>query len=514
MANETLKITITADNKEAVNNLQQTITATNNLGNAFKSIPNSGNQAALALNNLSRIAQDAPFGFIGISNNINPMLESFQRLKETTGSTTGALKSMVSSLAGPAGVGLAVGALTSIIVAFGPEITKYIQQISAADMAQRKMSDAFAKATGNAEAEGDKLTILSGIVKDTTLSTNERTAALSQLQNTYKGNIELQKLDINDGARLEIVINSITEALKRKALSQAFATLIAEEEGKKARLQLDTLAEMRDKVGAAEASYIFLKAALTNASGEMASLEYNTKITNSALGQHQEEVAQTDKNITVLKSKLTDLTREQIKNGDATTTSTTAIKAQSGEVSNYLKELEAYIRAEKEITRPTRAQNRKAVIMPYELNKEKTDKLSKDVPAWYTDTQNDIAAKAAKDQETLNTQLQLSAELTAVVSAGFNNVFETFVNGGDIGKALEESFKRIAIQLVEMVAQALIFKAILTALGVGATPLGAAALDSGMGFSGGGGLLGQFLLKGSDLVLATQRANTNLNLRR
>jgi hypothetical protein len=126
---------------------------------------------------------------------------------------------------------------------------------------------------------------------------------------------------------------------------------------------------------------------------------------------------------------------------------------------------------------------------------------------------NEQTSVAAQDLETLNTQLKLSAELTSVVASGFNNVFETFVNGGDIGKALEESFKRIAIQLVEMVAQALIFKAILTALGVGATPLGAAALDSGMGF-GGGGLLGQFLLKGSDLVLATQRANSNLNLRR
>jgi len=513
MANETLKITITADNKEAVNNIQQTITATNNLGNAFKNIPNSGNQAALALNNLSRIAQDAPYGFIGISNNINPMLESFQRLKETTGSTTSALKSMISSLAGPAGIGLAVGALTSIIVAFGPKITQFIGQISEADLAVRKMNDGIAKAAGSAQAEADKLNILTAIVKDNTLSTNERETALKQLQNTYKGNIELQKLDISDGARLEVVINGITEALKRKALAQAFATLIAEEEAKKARLQLDSLAEMRDKVGAATAAWTFIKAAIGNASGAMASVQYNTEITNKALSQHQEELLGVDKNINILKTNLTDVTREQIKYKDSTTLSTTALKAQSEETNNFWHELENQIRAEKEIARPTRAQNRKAVIMPYELNREKTDKLSKDVPAWYTDTQNDIAAKAAKDQETLNTQLKLSAELTSVVASGFNNVFETFVNGGDIGKALEESFKRIAIQLVEMVAQALIFKAILTALGVGATPLGAAALDTGIGF-GGGNLLGQFLLKGSDLVLATQRANSNLTLRR
>jgi hypothetical protein len=46
--------------------------------------------------------------------------------------------------------------------------------------------------------------------------------------------------------------------------------------------------------------------------------------------------------------------------------------------------------------------------------------------------------------------------------------------------------------------------------GLGLSPdlLGAAS------FGQGGGLTGEFLLKGSDLVLATQRANNNLNLRR
>ena len=35
------------------------------------------NTASQSLINLGRVAQDAPFGFIGIANNINPLLESF-----------------------------------------------------------------------------------------------------------------------------------------------------------------------------------------------------------------------------------------------------------------------------------------------------------------------------------------------------------------------------------------------------------------------------------------------------
>jgi hypothetical protein len=73
------------------------------------------NQAAQSLQNLSRIAQDAPFGFIGIANNINPLVESFGRLKAETGSTGGALKALVSGLSGPAGLGLAFGVVTAAI---------------------------------------------------------------------------------------------------------------------------------------------------------------------------------------------------------------------------------------------------------------------------------------------------------------------------------------------------------------------------------------------------------------
>jgi hypothetical protein len=71
------------------------------------------NQAAFALQNLGRVAQDAPFGFIGIQNNLNPLLESFQRLKAESGSTGGALKALTSSLTGAGGIGLALSVVTA-----------------------------------------------------------------------------------------------------------------------------------------------------------------------------------------------------------------------------------------------------------------------------------------------------------------------------------------------------------------------------------------------------------------
>ncbi len=73
------------------------------------------NQATQSLTDLSRIVQDAPYGFIGIANNINPLIESFGRLKAESGSTGGALKSLIGSLSGPAGLGIAFAAISTAI---------------------------------------------------------------------------------------------------------------------------------------------------------------------------------------------------------------------------------------------------------------------------------------------------------------------------------------------------------------------------------------------------------------
>jgi hypothetical protein len=100
--------------KNTTEALKSTATEAKKTGDALKSNLNAGAaQAGQSITNLSRIAQDAPFGFIGIANNINPLVESFGRLKAETGSTGGALKALVSGLSGPAGLGLAFGVVTA-----------------------------------------------------------------------------------------------------------------------------------------------------------------------------------------------------------------------------------------------------------------------------------------------------------------------------------------------------------------------------------------------------------------
>lgn len=104
---------INAQIKDAKNNLTQLKTAVKDTGQSFASaVPNVAN-AGNTLTQFSRIAQDAPYGIIGIGNNITATAESFTYLKQQTGSTSGALKALGSSIMGTGGILLGVSLLTT-----------------------------------------------------------------------------------------------------------------------------------------------------------------------------------------------------------------------------------------------------------------------------------------------------------------------------------------------------------------------------------------------------------------
>ena len=116
----------------------QVSNAVNKAEQSLKKLTPASNQATLAMTNLGRVVQDAPFGFIGIANNLNPLLESFQRLKATTGTTGGALKALGSSLIGPAGLGIAISAASSFLVLFGDRLFKSSKAASEAENNYKK----------------------------------------------------------------------------------------------------------------------------------------------------------------------------------------------------------------------------------------------------------------------------------------------------------------------------------------------------------------------------------------
>jgi hypothetical protein len=103
--------------------------------------------ATYALSNVSRVAQDASYGFIGIANNLNPLLESFQQLSKKTNGTGGALKAMAAGLTGPAGIGLALGVASSLVISFGDELSDFAnKKLSGVTQAMKLESAVFKEA--------------------------------------------------------------------------------------------------------------------------------------------------------------------------------------------------------------------------------------------------------------------------------------------------------------------------------------------------------------------------------
>lgn len=160
----------------------------NMAASALSKLPKSSNAATLSLLNLGRVAQDAPFGMLGIANNINPLLESFQRLRAQSTSTGGALKSLAGSLIGGGGLGLAVSVVTGLMSFFAlrsrsakEETEKQNVVVEEAKKKQQELAQAFDKAAGSIVSQAKDIQNLRDILLSTTSAASDLTQATVNL---------------------------------------------------------------------------------------------------------------------------------------------------------------------------------------------------------------------------------------------------------------------------------------------------------------------------------------------
>lgn len=185
--------------------------------------------------------------------------------------------------------------------------------------------------------------------------------------------------------------------------------------------------------------------------------------------------------------------------------------------------------------------------------------------------QKDILNAATGMQE-FNLALKDTEEIMGVVGPAIDNLFAAMQNGADLGAALGDMFTKLGEDILKAAIKALLFQVILSAVSGGVAPAGAGGgfgdiFGKLLGLGGGhakggvvtgpqgghiellhgteailtpaqmsglvrnsmnagaitsmgnnaqeqGGQQGEFLLRGNDLVLALQRSNVALNLRR
>lgn len=209
------------------------------LGGSFQKdlvpkVANGGN----ALMQFSRIAQDAPYGIIGIGNNITATVEAFGHLQKSTGSAGGALKAIASSIVGSGGILLAVSLLTTGLT--------YMSQKGLT------VGDVFNKLTGNfdkARAAAQELNVEAvkgsadqvasmnayvAVASNVNLSMSDRLIAVQKLQSEYPayfGNLTKEQiLNGNVGTAVREVTKALIAKAKAAALTDRIVKLAEEEE--------------------------------------------------------------------------------------------------------------------------------------------------------------------------------------------------------------------------------------------------------------------------------------------
>jgi hypothetical protein len=236
--------------KDAKANLNSLKTSVKDTGQTFASAAPKVANAGNTLTQFSRIAQDAPFGIIGIGNNITATAESFANLKNQTGSTGGALKALASSLAGTGGILLGVSLLTTGLtllsqsgLTVGDVIDKITGNFDEFGATIKKISIDAAKSSGQ-EIAG--LNALVSVAQDEVNSRKDRLIAVEELQSKYPGYFaNLTKEQILTGD-LTAVTKELSKAIIARAEASAIADKIGELAAKKLDLQIQKEKELID----------------------------------------------------------------------------------------------------------------------------------------------------------------------------------------------------------------------------------------------------------------------------
>jgi len=212
---------------------------------------------ASAMTAFSRTVQDAPFGIMGVSNNITNLTEQFGYLKNKTGSAGGALKAMIRDMKGFGGITLGISIVTSLMLVFGDRLFKAKDKAKELKEEQEKLTqsledyvnglDSVNKASLKGEKSAQKELVTLGLLKsqieNTTLSTNKRKGAIEALRKKYPDylkNMSDEKI-LNGG--LASTYDTLTTSILKRAKATAATNIIIKNSEKLLILESQIAAE-------------------------------------------------------------------------------------------------------------------------------------------------------------------------------------------------------------------------------------------------------------------------------
>ena len=194
----------------------------------------SGNSAMTAF---SRTIQDAPFGIMGVSNNITNLTEQFGYLKNKTGSAGGALKAMLRDMKGFGGITLAISLATSLMLVFNKEIKNAFK-------VSNKLTEAIKKTSESMGNEISALKLLTKSLIDENTSKETKLKIIEKLNKKYPkhfGFLKNEKLNIS---KVTAAYNLQKRAIIGLGITKALEAQKAPEYAKLAELELKSAADL------------------------------------------------------------------------------------------------------------------------------------------------------------------------------------------------------------------------------------------------------------------------------
>lgn len=489
----------TAQGSDSFNRINRAIEATKSridlLGkvDSFQHLKRGGDQATQSLINLSRVAQDAPYGFMGIANNLNPLLESFQRLKAETGTTKAAFGALVSGLTGPAGIGLALGVVSSLIVTFGDKLFNSKQGIDANTLALEKFrieGEAASKMVDNLMASLDRTNRVAKLNLEANIGSGDqadlmdlRARSIQQRSITTAAEAALKRLnkiksDVGDQLR------GLLTPEQQRAMSDGLLGAFVEDLSKDAKKTYDAFkeAEKNAEKGIEDLRESGVKQEEIYAQIRLLKRNINEKSQKEAEDAHKKELAeqkkQEEEREKLRQKELENLIRHQMLRFN--------LENQEGPLEGI-----------------------KAPAFDRKPSKAMTDAVEMRVPVILVpDGEVDIeklglainkALDKMTDQQKFEKKLeQMKASIKSfgdylgdTLGKAFADVFDAIIDGEDPLKAflnsLKQTVKQVASELIATYIRVAIFKALASpATGGGSAASGAAGLLKILGFAKGG----------------------------
>jgi hypothetical protein len=504
-----------------------------------KTTTDSG-KATLALSNLGRVASDAPFGFIAIANNIEPLIQSFQSVRKESGSVGGTLKALGASLAGPGGLllgfTLVSSAITVAIQKYGSLGGALDALFGKTDVLNKEVLDAAksyekfneqlkttesiqGQAAGGTQGEISRVQALANIVNSTTASYLQRNNALKELANinkTYFGNLDDESIKLG---KLTEAVDAYTRANVQAAISKAFESEIAAtsvELSKQERVlgklitRLGETATAQNKVSqtlpglaqAAEQSRI--GSAAINATE--AYIQQNTTVNElrSRIKELNGELTKSVTSYNAITAPINAANAATQNNTTVTNTNTTAINKQATALQKAEEARKASLAA---ILSEAGQRQTLDFTSFFDLDpaaaREKYAKLFAPVGSAFQEALAPSQGKLGRDFtiippqaiqnaiDSLDRIKQKGEEITAAfqtfVAPAIDTVFSAIENGQDVIQALGESFKKLILDIIKATIKAAALALIISA--ATGTPFaanfkGALQLGGGSGFGG------------------------------